>query len=329
MAALEVATGKHAVVLALAVITPLLASSLLGPRATAAYAVLALALGAALGTLSDQYAAPRLPDQVVRLVLIAAGGALAVAAARSRVHREERLARVQRIAAVAQQAILPPVPRRLGDLVLTASYESADEDAAVGGDLYAAVPSPFGTRLLLADVRGHGLDAVRLASTVLGAFRERAHERADLGELARDLDRAVARAAGPEDFVTAVLAELQGDELRVCNAGHPPPLLVRAGRVETLPPPAGALPLGLGSSGSCSRVRLVPGDRLLLYTDGVVEARGPEGDFPLLTAGGRLADGSLEQGLGALRAALHAWSRGSRTDDVTMLAAEFAPPTPA
>jgi serine phosphatase RsbU (regulator of sigma subunit) len=244
------------------------------------------------------------------------------------VAREARLARVLEIAAVAQRALLPPVPDRLGSLNLAASYDSAQEEAHIGGDAYAAVPSPFGARLLLADARGHGLDAVQLAATILGAFRERAAERDDLGDLVRDLDRAVARAGAEEDFATAVVAEIADGTLRIAVAGHASPLLIRAGASVPLDPPHQALPLGWGVDPEPFTVPLLAGDRVLLYTDGATDARRPRDGsfFPLeRLAVDCLADDSLQAGLMRLRAALARWTQGPATDDVTFLTVEYAP----
>ncbi|NHC13991.1 serine/threonine-protein phosphatase [Motilibacter sp. E257] len=324
----DIATGQRAVVLSLVVVAPLLAASLLGPLLTAGYAFAALVVGAVLGAASELYVERRLGDQLVRLLTIALGGVLAVATAYARVRREERLARVLRVAAVAQQAILPAVPEQIGPLRLAASYDSAAQEAAIGGDLYAAVPSPFGVRLLIGDVRGKGLDAVRLASAVVGAFRERAHDRSELAELVRDLDRAVIRAAGDEDFVTAAVAQVSGGELLLVNAGHVPPLLVRAGVAAALAPTSASSPLGLGVSARPVPVALEPGDRLLLYTDGITEARRPtdRSFFPLdRVVVPCLGSGTLPDALQSLRAAVTEWVGGTLQDDVALLAVEYAP----
>ena len=145
------------------------------------------------------------------------------------------------IAAVAQAAILPPIPERLGPLQLAASCDSAQEEAEVGGDACAAVLTPFGVRLLLADVRGHGLDAVHVA--------------------------------------TAVLAEVDGDVVRIVNAGHAPPLLLRDGAATALDPPCPALLLGPGAGAEPLSVRL---GRLRTAVDDRVQGR-PNDDVTILT----------------------------------------------
>ena len=322
-------TRDHAVALTLVVVAPLLASTVLGPVATGVYAGLALAVGTLLGFTAGEFAPGRLGDQAVRLATISVGGLMAVVAARRRCRREARLARVLQVAAVAQRAILPTLPERLGPVRLSACYDSAARDALVGGDLYAAERAPSGAvRLLVGDVRGKGLDAVRLAAVVLGAFRERAHERDDLGELVRDLDRSVSRVAQEEDFVTAVAVEFDGASARVVNAGHVLPLLVRGDTAVPVGGSDGSPPLGLGPDCQPVSLALRPGDRLLLCTDGVTEARRPaDGEFfPLdRLAAVHLADVGPAEGLERLRTAVIDWAGGELDDDVTLLVAHYEP----
>ena len=142
--------------------------------------------------------------------------------------------------------------------------------------------------MIIGDVRGKGLDAVRLASIVLGSYRHVAYERADLRAIVADLDRAVARSVGDEDFVTAALVEERGGTLTIVNCGHPAPLLLRRGEVIPLEPPAPAPPLGFMPVARPRVERLEPGDRLLLYTDGLAEARRDGEFFPTAERAWRL-----------------------------------------
>jgi serine phosphatase RsbU (regulator of sigma subunit) len=335
--AADVFVGRGNVVLGLTVIAPLLAANLSGVRVTAAYAGAALAVAVLLGAWNDQYAAGPRSAQVVRLVGVAAAGALAIGAASYRRAREERLAQVTRVAEVVQRAVLPPVPGRTATVDLAVHYESAAREASVGGDFYAAVETSAGVRLLVGDVRGKGLGAVRLASAVLAAFRERAAERVDLGELLADLDRAARREAEQEDFVTALLVQVGAQGvLELASAGHPAPYVVHEGVARLVPLHEVRPPLGVdvtpdvgapadGGTG-VDVVELRHGERLLLYTDGLVEARRP-GDrafFPESLVASTLGQGSLVQGLEALRVQLLEWSGGHLHDDVALVAAERA-----
>jgi len=317
--------GNGNVVFGLAVIAPLLAANLCTVRVTVLYAVGAFAVAAVLGVVDGQYTADTLTAQLIRLGGVLAGGVMAVGAARYRRVREERLAQVMRVAEVVQRAVLPPVPPRIERVDLAVHYESAAAEASVGGDFYAAVTTPAGVRLLVGDVRGKGLDAVRLAAGVLAAFRERATERESLDDVLADLDRAVRREAGDEDFVTALLCQIEPDGgLTVTSAGHPMPFVVRDGQARLLVPREVRPPLGLDGTGAAQRFELGFDERLLLYTDGLVEARRPRDGafFPEQKVAETVGDGSLTEGLALLRTELIRWSGGHLHDDVALVVAE-------
>lgn len=165
------------------------------------------------------------------------------------------------------------------------SHTSATTEARVGGELYERVTSPAGARVIVGDVQGKRLDAVETAAVVLGAFREAAHDEPDLVSVSARLEPALNRRLAGEEFVTAVLAEVNHDRtVTLLNCGRHTPMILRAdGTCCFVEPPEPAPPLGLadfGPKGPVPRqVPLFPGDQMLLYTDGVTEARDHAGRF--------------------------------------------------
>lgn len=235
--------------------------------------------------------APWVPGAtIITIVAITAVAALGTAVS---VRQERRIANVTSVAEAAQHALLRPPPQRLGRLGFDVMYVAAAAEAMVGGDLYEVTrTAEHGIRVIMGDVRGKGLDAVELAADILGMFRELAHDARTLGELAIRLDTGLGRSLGRyEEFVTALLVEIDQESGRasIFNCGHPPPLLIAAAagdrepgdtgprRVTLMEAPAPAPPLGLLALGDCSRAQLSfqlrGNDQLLLYTDGVTEAR--------------------------------------------------------
>ena len=144
-----------------------------------------------------------------------------------------------------------------------------------------------GIRLIIGDVRGKGLGAVEVAADIIGRFREVAHGVRTLNEVAYRLDAGLSRRWGQyEEFVTALLAEIDPDrgKLTILNCGHPPPILISPeDGVTVLEVRAPAPPLGLITLGSDAGAKQVytfrPNDQLLLYTDGVTEARDASREF--------------------------------------------------
>jgi serine phosphatase RsbU (regulator of sigma subunit) len=181
-----------------------------------------------------------------------------------------------------------------GGLDHAAVYLAADSEARVGGDFYDIQPGLHGTRLLLGDVQGKGLGAVEAAAALLSTFREAAYHEPLLGTVAERLEVRMLRhvlycaAIGRDEddrFATGILIsvpEASPDPIEVINFGHEPPLVVAPDGVRSLPPGDG-LPLGLSELAygppPVLRVRLAPGETLLLVTDGVTEARDAGGVF--------------------------------------------------
>ncbi|KNB52360.1 PP2C family protein-serine/threonine phosphatase [Streptomyces caatingaensis] len=244
--------------------------------------------------------------------------------------RERELLRSRSVASAAQQALLRPVPERVGGLRVAVRYLAAAADARVGGDLYEVLETPFGVRLLIGDVRGKGLGAVETASDVLGTFREAAQVEADLRAVARRLDATVRRRGIGEEFVTAALVGVPrpaGGPLELVNCGHLPPLVRSGGEVtavevrgdEGADPPLALRELAAGPYRS-GVFPLGRGDVLLLYTDGVTEARDASGLFyPLERRFAAFPEGSPAALADRLVADLLAHAGGELADDAALL----------
>ena len=187
------------------------------------------------------------------------------------------------MARVAQDAVLTPVPPTSGALRLATAYESASREALIGGDLFAVVTSGSGTRLLVGDVRGKGLGAVKTAAMVLARFRESAYHLGTLNEVAAHCHQSLRPHLGDEDFVTALFASIDDvGRTELVSYGHPPPVLAHGSTLRTLdmPDPGGPLGLAFDTDEPIPLLlQLEPGDRLFFFTDGLVEARGRDGNF--------------------------------------------------
>lgn len=323
VAAVDLSTGPGVGYISLLALGPAFASLVGGVRRTLLIGLIALALSVALSLYNDLLG--RRPGNV-SLITISGVTAAGVLATRERQRRERELADVRSIAAVAQNVLLRPVPRRAGHLRAAVSYTSAKAEARIGGDLYEVVTGPSGVRVIVGDVQGKGLEAVETAALVLGAFREAAHDEPELLGVSERLEKALNRRLSGEEFVTAVLAEAHpGGTLTLLNYGHPAPLILRAnGKVEFAEPKEPAPPLGMAmlavEGPRPYTVRFEPGDQILLYTDGVVEARDRKGHFyPLEERVSLLKDDDPEAALEALRRDLVAHVDGPLHDDAAML----------
>ncbi|MER7396383.1 PP2C family protein-serine/threonine phosphatase [Streptomyces sp. NPDC000151] len=233
---------------------------------------------------------------------------------------DARGAALAAVAYTAQQALLQPLSAELGGVGLAGRYRPAAADAAIGGDLLNVANSPFGLRVLIGDVRGHDLEAARLATLTIGCFRDHAFTMPDLVQLARTLDARLAPELDAEGFVTAVLAEFAPGEVRLVNCGHPAPLRIGE-RLEPLAPDEPGLPLGLQPTPFPQRVRLAANERLLLYTDGLIEALDPGGDpFPMdERVHEALTRPTLDDAVEALHALLMAHTTAPLRDDLALM----------
>lgn len=256
-----------------------------------------------------------------------------------RSRRERTVHRLRLISAAIREAVLVPLPERDGCVRAAAEYLAADDEARLGGDLYDLVDTPYGVRMIIGDVRGKGLAAVASANNLLGAFREIAPTTASLGELAKRLDESVVRhkrRAGldDEEFVTAALVSVpDGPHAEVLCCGHAGPLIVHDGAVSQVTTEQPWPPLGLGRFASVEpQVVTVPyevDDTMLLYTDGVTEARDGAGTFYPLRERVGAGAGSGEDPrrlVARLIDDLTAHSGGRLNDDAAILATQRVAP---
>lgn len=333
VAGVEVIEGPGPGVVAWLAIAPFIAAAFAPWRWVVGVGALATATAALIVCIDTGGSEAEGETQLGPVIGLALATLGSVAVSVIRQTQNERYAELVKLARVAQEAVLSPLGPRVGQLAVAGRYVSASAAADIGGDLYEALDTPFGVRMIIGDVTGKGIDAVRTASLVLGAYRHVAYERSDLRDIVADLDRAVARSAGDEEFVTAALVEERGGTLTVVNCGHPAPLLLRHGRVIPLDPPTTAPPLGLSPKVIPRVERLEPGDRLLLFTDGLGEARRAgrtSGDFfPIQErAWALLGHGTVVHGLASLESALVEWVRGQFDDDIALLLLEYTGAAP-
>ncbi|MFE6502413.1 PP2C family protein-serine/threonine phosphatase [Kitasatospora sp. NPDC057738] len=307
---------------------PVVAAFSYGPVLTAVTTAGSLALQLGLALRADH-----VNEQHHVWVYIATllSGVMGTALSWQRTRQNRNLLQARTVAETLQRTVLRPVPERAGGLRVAGLYRPAQADVLVGGDLYEVCDTRFGVRVLLGDVRGKGLGAVRTVADVLGAFRAAAYDTPGLVELADQLDRAVLRDAADrgddELFVTAVLLQYRpgSDCVEIVNRGHTTPLLLGGGGIIPVSC-ADELPLGLGHLGPADErskavaVALPPGHTVLLYTDGVSEARDTAGAFyPLAPRLAALGTTAPDRVVSFLAQDVHRYA-GLLADDLAVLA---------
>ena len=321
---LDVMTGLR--VSALFSVAPLIVATVADERRTAIFAGAAVALTIGTGWWHGSIGHGGYWARVAATCVISA---MAVVVAGMRRRREERLARMTAIAQASQLALLPSLPPEMTGINIAARYRSATREASVGGDLYEIIPTGPGVRVIVGDVRGNGLDAVRLAGHVLSAFRRTAVAALTMEQVASEVGQAITPHLGEEDFVTAVLGQITpAGGLTMVNCGHQPPLLRHRGSLQPLTDGKPGLPLGLEDDFSAFTACWSPGDRLLLYTDGLVESRDAQGDFfPEDRIATALAAPDCDLALDALMRAVHLHTGGQAHDDMALLLLENGAPS--
>jgi hypothetical protein len=229
--------------------------------------------------------------------------------------------------------MVPPRTFATDRLVVTALLEPWDH---VAGDAYDYAVNAEDAFFAVFDGAGHDLRAGHDTALAMTAIRlARRQGVTDLVALAAHADDLLTAQPGPARFVTAALASLDigTGVLHYLLAGHPPPLLVRGRSVKELANPP-RTPLGVRGVPSdrhgVGRVQLEPGDRLLLYSDGIVEARDAAGEFfgehrlVDFTQRAELAGLPAPETLRRLTAAVLAHQSGRLQDDATLVLVDWS-----
>lgn len=182
------------------------------------------------------------------------------------------------VAAELAWQLLPPSTFGTEDLVIAASCVPT---ADLGGDAFDYGVDLRRAQVAIFDAMGHGLDAGLLATTAVAAYRNSRRLRLSLPDTVAHIDRSIQFHFDASRFVTGILLSLDRatGAISWCLAGHPPPLLLRQGRIVKRLDRDSGLPFGVGPASAVFEDQLEPGDRVLLYTDGVTEARTTSGEF--------------------------------------------------
>ncbi|SBT89922.1 Serine phosphatase RsbU, regulator of sigma subunit [Streptomyces sp. DI166] len=227
------------------------------------------------------------------------------------------------VAETLQDSMLPHIPARMPGCDIATRYLPGTLLGRVGGDWFDSVKLPGArTALVVGDVMGHGLNSAAMMGQLRTAVQTMAALDLPPAQLLRNLDD-LAQRLGETYLATCLYAVYDpiASELHLANAGHIPPVLVRAedGRSELLDLPTGA-PIGVGGVPFESvRVRVEPGDRLVMCTDGLVEVRGEDIGVGLATLCESAAHpaASMDDACDTIIRALN--TRGGRKDDVALL----------
>ena len=249
-------------------------------------------------------------------------------------------AREHRVADMLSSAFLTDIPDELPGLALSANYRAGLEEAQVGGDYYDAFTLPDGrVALVIADVSGKGLSAAVQTATVKYSLRAFATEAGAPGLVMTRLNKMLCSdLAGLGDhFVTLFYAvfEPASGRLSWTSAGHEAVLIKRAAGIGSSLLNANGPILGLAEHTYAQEVSVMaPGDSLVLYTDGLTEARNPERTLLDIDGVQALVEAApAEAWPGALAAHLQSsamrWTGGKPQDDMALLVARRLAPNAA
>jgi serine phosphatase RsbU (regulator of sigma subunit) len=182
-----------------------------------------------------------------------------------------------------QWDLLPPLVLKTDRMIVAGLLEPAYE---VGGDCFDYALNDTVFNIAVFDPVGHGVDSALIAALCVGSYRHDRRESSRLEQMHANIDGAIAAEFPHLAFATGQLArvDLDSGEMTWTNAGHPLPMLVRGGQVIKQLDGTPTLPWGLGAlakppgTATVATEALEPGDSVLFYTDGVIEAHLPGGD---------------------------------------------------
>ncbi|WP_150239883.1 PP2C family protein-serine/threonine phosphatase [Nocardiopsis quinghaiensis] len=205
--------------------------------------------------------------------------ALLVIAKRSNSDAYARLVRTRSmsVSAEMQWTLMPPGTFADSRVTISAATEPAYDNA---GDSFDYAVAGEVAHLAMFDAMGHDTAAGLIANLAVGAFRNERRKGTALADMCRGVEETLIQEFVRTRFATAILAELNmtTGELHWVNCGHLPPVLIRNNQVRSLEcDPSHPLGMDLGLPVTVCREQLEPGDRLLLYTDGIIEARDSQG----------------------------------------------------
>ena len=197
-------------------------------------------------------------------------------ARRAATERAEAFERERTISLTLQQSLLPERFPRQDRVALDAWFVAAEHELIVGGDWYDVIETADAIWLVIGDVAGHGVAAAAQAGQLRHSLRVYAHEGYTLPDAMARLNELVitTRLTGMATVCVAAI-DRSADEVRIVRAGHPPPLLLPAGEPPRLVEERRGILLGV-AGGVHDELRLPfgPGDRIVLYTDGLIERPG-------------------------------------------------------
>lgn len=267
-------------------------------------------------------------------VMVAVSNARALEAAREAVQVRADLERERRVAQALTEGLLPQVPEQAGPWAFSRCYRAQSAEAQVGGDIYDVFELPGEQwAVLIADVSGKGLQAAKKTAMVKYALRSYAREHESPAQVVQRLNEALFDEPDLTGFVTLFYGVLEpSGNFRYASAGHEPPVLRRrSGDFEQLGPTGLVLGVDRGVTYEDALVTLYPGDGLLLFTDGLSEAREP-GTGGMLEAEGimemlrRVRDCPAVSVTDALLSLVGEFTKDRLTDDLAMVWVERTSP---